>query len=116
MSSATTPRHATIQRRGVIHTSERDFMAQVIEAATLFGWTTYHPFLSKWSARGFPDLVLVRPPRLILAELKTDVGQPTPEQAMWLELLGQVPGIEVELWRPMDLDRILAVLRWPVRG
>lgn len=101
----------TVLARDVPRQTEKDFLAQVLDAAKLFGWATYHPFLSKWSQRGYPDLTLVRPPRMILAELKADRGQPTVDQAQWLELLGQVPGIEVHLWRPADLDEIVAVLR-----
>ena len=32
------------------------------------------------SERGWPDLALVRPPRFLLAELKTDKGMTTPSQ------------------------------------
>lgn len=91
--------------------TEKAFMAQVLEAAKLFGWTAFHPWLSKFSPRGFPDLVLVRPPRLIFAELKSDKGRPTMDQARWLRLLEGVPGVEVRLWRPADLDEIVSSLR-----
>ena len=86
-------------------------MAQVVEAAKLFGWETYHPWLSKFSPRGFPDLVLCRPPRLIFAELKVGGGQPTADQAKWLELLGQVRAVEAYLWRPVDLEELVGILR-----
>lgn len=91
--------------------TEREFLRQVAELGRLLGWRTYHPWLSIRSERGWPDLAMVRPPRLILAELKRDGGKPTPSQAEWLALLGAVPGIEVHLWRPADFDAIAAVLR-----
>jgi len=90
---------------------EKQFLAQVKELADLFGWKLYHPFLSKFSARGWPDVALLRGDRLLLIELKTETGQPTPEQAEWLELLEQVPGVEAYLWKPSDFDDIAEILR-----
>lgn len=91
--------------------TEREFLRMVAELARLLGWRVYHPWLSIRSERGWPDVALCRPPRLILAELKTDRGRVTPSQAEWLDLLGACPGVEVHLWRPADLDTIAAVLR-----
>lgn len=91
--------------------TERDFQRQVADVAKLFGWSLYHPQLSKWSERGWPDLALVRPPRLVFAELKRENGKTTEHQDRWLGLLRGVPGVEVFLWRPSDLEQIAAVLR-----
>jgi hypothetical protein len=91
--------------------SERAFQQQVVELARLLGWTAYHPWVSLHSAAGFPDLVLVRPPRLVFAELKSERGRVTAAQQRWLDLLGQVPGVEARLWRPGDWDEIVATLR-----
>ena len=91
--------------------AEKDFQRQVLDLARLFRWKPYHPFLSKWSERGFPDLTLIRPPRLLFAELKRDRGKPTPDQAEWLELLRACPGVETYLWHPSDFDDIAAILR-----
>lgn len=91
--------------------SEAQFQAQVVALARLFGWESYHPWLSVRSARGWPDLALVRPPRLILAELKSEKGKATVAQQRWLDLLGQCPGVEVYLWRPSDWPTIEEALR-----
>lgn len=91
--------------------TEKEFQAQVIDLATTLGWTTYHPWLSIRSPRGWPDLAMCRPPRLVLAELKSERGKVTPAQAGWLDLLGQCPGVEVHLWRPADFDEIVTLLR-----
>lgn len=101
----------SVQRRDVPRQTEKAFMAQVVEAAKLFGWLAWHPFLSKWSARGFPDIVLVRPPRVVFAELKSEKGKLTPDQERWLDLLGACPGVERYAWWPRDLDDVVAVLR-----
>ena len=50
-----------------VRISEKDFQRQVLELARLYRWHAYHPALSKWSERGWPDLALVRPPRLVFA-------------------------------------------------
>ena len=39
----------------------------------------------------------------IFAELKSETGQPTPEQYEWLEALAEA-GQEVYLWRPSDSE------------
>lgn len=90
-------------------TTEREFLRQITDLGKILGWRVYHPFLSKWSEPGYPDLTLVRPPRLIFAELKTDRGKVSEAQADWLALLGQCA--ETYLWRPADLDAIATVLR-----
>lgn len=91
--------------------SEKDFQRQVLDLARIFGWRSYHPMLSKWSERGFPDLTLVRPPRLVFAELKREKGTTTVHQDEWAHLLGGCPGVEYFLWRPADIDAIAEVLR-----
>ncbi len=90
--------------------TEKEFTRQVRDLAELLGWKFYHPWLSIHSPRGFPDLALCRPPRLILAELKTERGQVSEAQTEWLEMLGACPGIEVYLFRPSQLDEIAKVL------
>lgn len=94
----------------VLPLSEKEFQAQVVELARLLGWIVYHPFLSKWSERGWPDLTLIRPPRLVFAELKRDGAKTTPAQDRFLALLGEC-GQEVYLWRPVDWDQLQETLR-----
>lgn len=91
--------------------TEAQFLRQVLDLARMLGWRAYHPALSKWSERGWPDLALVRPPRLVFAELKTDRGKTTSHQDEWLALLRACPGAETYLWRPADLEQIAEGLR-----
>lgn len=104
---------------------EADFQAAVIDAAYVFGWRVAH-FRAARTAKGwrtpvagngagFPDLVLVRPPRLVIAELKSTRGQVTARQQLWLDDLAAVPGIEVHVWRPDDWTRIENTLRQETR-
>ena len=94
-----------------VRISEKDLQRQVLELARRYRWHAYHPALSKWSERGWPDLALVRPPRLVFAELKSEKGKTTEHQERWLALLRACPSIEVFLWRPSDLERVAEVLR-----
>ena len=98
--------------KGKLGITEKQFEGQVSYLAKMFGWRYYHPFLSKWSERGWPDVVLLRDGRLILAELKSERGKLTPDQARWLWELRRVPGLEVRIWRPRHLEtRIVEALR-----
>ena len=91
--------------------TERDLTGYVRDLARTFGWLRYHTWSSQHSPAGFPDEVLVRAPRLIFAELKSETGRLRPEQETWLEALRAVPGLEVYMWRPADMDAIAEVLR-----
>lgn len=119
--------------------------AHVIGLARFYGFMAYHPPAGgtgtgrehrvdrEQKGRGFPDLTLVRPPRLILAELKPTKGSPRVtiaeasrrpawlahrdidrEQAEWLEALAAVAaagaGLEVYVWRPADLEDVARIL------
>ena len=89
--------------------TEKEFQQMVLDLAGYLGWTCYHTFDSRRSQPGFPDLVLVRPPRLVFAELKSERGRTTPQQQEWLDLLEGTPA-ETYLWRPADWDAIRAIL------
>ena len=95
----------------MIQVTERQFTFQLKDLAETLGWLFYHPFLSVHSARGYPDCTLVRPPRIIVCELKSEKGQPTAAQHEWLEALQHCPGVEAYLWRPSDLDEIVRILQ-----
>lgn len=90
--------------------SEKAFMQQVIDLATLRGWLVYHTYDSRRSSPGFPDLVLVRHNTLLFAELKTEKGKPTGAQKQWLEALRNVETISPNLWKPSDWQEIERIL------
>jgi hypothetical protein len=75
---------------------------------TANGWRT----AVSGDGNGFPDCVLVKPGRLIFAELKTDSAKATcsPEQEEWLRLLGESGGCETFVWRPRHWDEIVKTL------
>ena len=93
-------------RQGSLRCSEKQFQAQVVELARLSGFLVYHTFDSRRSAAGFPDLVLVRPPMVLFAELKSEGGRIRPEQREWLAALKDCESVAVRLWRPSDWPKI----------
>ena len=121
---------------------EREFLSQVIWLAHAFSWKCAHfrparvlkNGMETWrtavsaDGAGFPDLIMIRPPRLVFAELKSEKGKTTLEQDAWLKNLkschifvdldGKNNAIflpEVYLWRPKDMEpnggQILEILR-----
>lgn len=99
-------------RRPRPEVSEAAWQAQVTAIAAMYGWASYHTHDSRRSTSGFPDLVLVKPPRLVVVELKRDrpAGRaPTAEQLRWLRLFAAA-GAEAAVWRPVDADLVAAVL------
>lgn len=90
--------------------SEKQFMATVIEYAHLCNWRVYHPFDSRRSAPGWPDLALVRGDTLLLLELKREKGKVTPAQTDWLAALGMVQVVQVGVFRPSQMDDLARLL------
>ena len=91
--------------------TEAEFQKEVVGLATMLGWKVYHSYDSRRSTgKGFPDLVMVKPPRLLFIELKTETGKIKPEQFAWGRALSLCPGVEYAVWRPSqmtEIDRIL---------
>lgn len=100
--------------------SEAEWLSQVLDWAERRHWMRAHFRVARtqhgWrtpvqaDGAGFPDLILVRPPRAIAAELKSERGRLTRAQANWLELLGEA-GLETYVWRPGDLQAMAETLR-----
>jgi len=90
--------------------SEKDFQAAVVEIAGRFDWHSYHTHRSDRSEPGFPDLNMVRGPRLVYAELKSPDGRVTAAQIVWLTRLALSGRCEVYLWRPEHLEHVAHLL------
>ena len=82
----------------------------MVRYARLMGWRTYHTYDGRRSDAGFPDLVLVRRPRVVWAELKAERGKTTDDQRAWLDEL-RACGQEVHIWRPSHWRAIEEALR-----
>lgn len=89
---------------------EKDFRQTVVDIAQIRGWTIFSTWNSKHSPSGEPDLRMVRPPRVIFAELKTEKGRMTAAQDSTMALLALCPSVESFLWRPHHIQEIEAIL------
>lgn len=100
--------------------SEAAFTKQVIDLARWYKWRVAHfrPAMTKrgWvtavqgDGAGFPDLIMLRQDRRIMAELKAAKGKVSPEQEKWLESASRA-NFEVYIWHPAMIDEIEGVLK-----
>jgi len=95
--------------------TEKELLQTIIEMAEALGYMVYHVLEQKHYARrtskGFPDLLLLRRNRVIVVECKSERGRVTSQQQEWLDEFRTIPGLEVYVWRPSDLDQIEEILR-----
>jgi hypothetical protein len=114
--------------------TEKEWQHQVEELLDLYGWDyRYHVGRTQYAPWGWPDIVALRrrDRRILFAELKTATGTASMEQLGLLEILLDVSGggwtnaewgvtsgfaagharVDVELWRPGDIDRVMKVLK-----
>lgn len=105
--------------------TEKQFQDQIVRFARLHLWKTFHPYDSRRSTAGFPDLTLARigmgddedwTTQLVFFEVKRQTGRVTEAQAMWIRVLDNAPGVVARVVRPSDWDAIVALLTTPPRG
>ena len=89
---------------------EEEWLQEVRDEAERQGWRHYHTRNSRGSDRGYPDLCMVRPPRIIYAELKSYGEKPTEDQNAWLRDFERCPPAEVYIWWPVHWDWVQEVL------
>ena len=121
------PRRASPVARGAVNpfaagyrVTETQFQTQVIELAHVLGYRVAHFRPAQTSrgwrtpvqadCKGFPDLILCKPGRLLAVELKAEKKKPSAEQEAWLEWFREA-GASTYLWHPSDWERIVEVLR-----
>jgi len=106
-------------------TPEKDFQDAVLHWARLFHWRVFYipdwlyrlamasmkrtRIARDWPDPGFPDLVLLKVPHLIFAELKSGTNKPTAKQNAWHDDL-RACGLRVYVWRESDIDEIIRIL------
>jgi hypothetical protein len=105
---------------------EQDWQDTILQWAALYHWKAFfvpdwmyrlaiasiqrQPRKGRsWPDRGFPDLLLCKPPHLLFVECKDTGGKPTPTQLEWHELLRGC-GMTVKVWTPKDIDEMIATL------
>jgi hypothetical protein len=104
----------------IIQKNEKQWQRVVMDYARLRGWTVRHfhdsrkqitngQLVGDRDAADVPDLELVRPPRFVKVELKSNIGRIKPGQQRYMDLLREC-GLEVYIWRPRDYDEMMKVL------
>ena len=104
--------------------TEGALQALVEQAFRLAGWLVFHARDSRRWEPGFPDIVAVKAPWVVFAELKASSGKvkaraarstrrELPTQRDWLTSLGACDGVETYLWKPEDWEQILQVANRP---
>jgi hypothetical protein len=82
--------------------TEQQLQGAVIDLCRLFGIACYHPYFSRRSVPGWPDLAICGTRRFITRELKSATGKVTIEQERWGRMLREA-GVSWDVWRPDDL-------------
>jgi hypothetical protein len=116
------PRRRTKRPASKPAASEAEWQRTVIRCAQLNGWRVNHVrttaetradgtirHTTATRIKGWPDLELLRPGRFIMAELKSDTGRLTPDQARTIADL-QAAGVDVFVWRPKDWEVVQSTL------
>ena len=112
-------RRTAPERTNAPRVTEKQWQAQVIQLARMFGWFVFWTWNSRHSPAGEPDLRLLRVDikpakhvgRYVLAELKTDTGKLSEAQQDVANKLWCCDGIEFYIWRPKDIEEVIRVLR-----
>jgi hypothetical protein len=113
-----------VHRERTATLTEREFQSQLVDLATILGWSWVHfrPAVNRrghWSTpvsgplgTGWPDLILARPRdgRLLAVECKREGAKVTADQAAVHEVL-RGAGVDVRTWTPTDWPDIEATLR-----
>lgn len=93
--------------------NESEFQSEVVKAAKAAGWRVCHirPAVQNGrritpAAKGFPDLVLVKPPRVLFLELKREDGKRGPQQVEWIRDLQACDEVAAYFARPSQLDAV----------
>lgn len=95
--------------------SERDFQNTLVSLLEMFGFVTEHtfPLMTRpkggrpvWrtgsTLKGKPDLIALRPPRLLAIEVKSETGRLEPEQRAVLSLYAAIPSARAWVISPHD--------------
>lgn len=90
---------------------ERQYQRTLVETLETFGYEVSHSYplqtkMGGWqtgnTAKGWPDLVAARVPRLLAIEVKSATGRIPDEQRAWLSIFAGIPSARAWCLRPTD--------------
>lgn len=92
----------------------------IVKAARQFGWLVHGTRAARMQKgnfkvalkgdRGFPDLILVKPPCIIIVELKRKPNKVEPDQQRWIDALAAC-GLDTRIiWVPEQQDDLIREL------
>lgn len=96
------------------HTSEAEFQRTLMDACNVLGLPVMHIRDSRGQpAEGVPDLLIADHVHGVVYswELKTMTGKASVRQQWWLNCMSRCSSFSSGLYRPSDLDQLLALLR-----
>ena len=84
--------------------TEAQLQDAIRDLAMIRGWLFFHPYDSRRSTPGWPDVFLLHPRtgEIVVAELKSATGKLSPSQREWIDAFATA-GITVHVWRPEHL-------------
>lgn len=98
----------------------KEWQPLVEQTARRFGWHDTHvrrarvgrnnDWITPTSRPGFPDLWLLRPPQMLVLELKRRGNKAHPKQVAYIAMLQQVPGVTAAIVEPMDWPAVYRAL------
>lgn len=90
--------------------TEAEYRGWIVGTARAHGWLVHSLDDSNVSA---PNVMLARGGVLILARVKAERAKVSDAQQEWLDELGRVPGITVEVFRPSQMAELFSLLTTP---
>lgn len=109
----------TPDERALRAMTERELQQLIVGRAKVLGWQWWHISpgqvrAGKWitasGSVGFPDLVLLRPPSMLMLELKRELGQMRPGQQEAIDALDKIDGVIARVVRPSDVPAVIDLL------
>jgi hypothetical protein len=87
--------------------TKREFILTVAELGRSLDYLVH---ITWNSPQGYPNLTLVKAPRVIFAECERDTPALIAPQRQWLDTLDACPGVERYIWHPGDMPAIREIL------
>jgi hypothetical protein len=98
--------------------TEAEFQSLVVARFRDAGWMCFHAergrgrdgdWLTNSGDKGLPDWLFIRPPVMLLIEMKRESGKPSPEQVRVIRAVQSCTRVEGYFARPSDFPHLMAI-------